>query len=123
MGWKVLSLSFFLLQAGAGSPFQGDGVSGGGRACNGDLRIFPRYLNWETSFSTCDHVTYQPLPGGDGKSTWVYQLRARPKACRFEVLEVRHDADNSGAWEVTGFQSLAAWRKSDKMQVSNCPMY
>lgn len=119
---RVLALSALLLQAGAASPFKGDGISGGGRACNGDLRIFADHLNWETSFSTCDHVPYKTLKTAD-KGVWVYQLTAKPKGCLFTVLRVEHSADGSGSWEVTGYPSVEAWRRRSLSNVSDCGMY
>src|ERR1700743_1265058 len=118
---KGLLLCFLLLQAEESSPFKADGLSGGGRACNGILRIFPNYLNWETSFSTCDHVLYKILQSSkDGP--WVYQF-SKKKGCLYSVLEVRQHSDGSGTWEVSGYTTITAWRKLEATPDSDCPMY
>jgi len=117
---KALLLSVLLFQTEESSPFKGEGLSGGGRACNGILRIYPSYLNWETGFSTCDHVIYKALQNSkDGP--WVYQWNPK-KGCLYSVLEVRQPKDG-GFWNVVGYETVTAWRKQDTNHVIACAMY
>jgi hypothetical protein len=118
---KALLLSLLLFQTEESSPFKGEGLAGGGRACNGILRIYPNYLDWETSFSTCDHVPYKTLQSSKN-GPWVYQLSPK-KGCLYSALEVRQHADGSGTWEASGYKTITAWRKREATPDSDCPMY
>jgi hypothetical protein len=117
---KALLLSFLLFQTEESSPFKAEGLAGGGRACNGILRIYPNYLNWETGFSTCDHVPYKTLQSSED-GPWVYQF-SRKKGCLYSILEVRQPNDG-GFWNVVGYETVTAWRKQDKIHVIACAMY
>ncbi len=118
---KALLLSFLLFQTEESSPFKGEGLAGGGRACNGILRIYPNYLDWETSFSTCDHVPYKTLQSSKN-GPWVYQF-SRKKGCPYTVLEVQQPNEQNGFWNVTGYETIADWRKQDTTHFIECAMY
>lgn len=120
---KALVLSLLLLQADVpSSPFTGDGLSGGGRACNGSLRIYPTYINWETSFSTCDHMPYKTIQASkDGP--WIYQFTTKKKGCISSVLRVRRPTPEGGFWYVSGWPSVRAAQDRKILADSDCPMY
>ncbi len=108
---KALLLCFLLLQIKASSPFKGRGLIADPQECDGSLRIYPSYLNWETAISTCSHTPYKTFRSSK-EGPWVYQLTQNNKDCLFSVLVVRRD-DNRYFWNVSGFASVASWRRPD----------
>lgn len=119
---KLLVLSLLLLQTDApSSPFTGDGLAGGGRICNGILRIYPNYINWETSLSTCDHMPYKTIQAPkDGPL--VYEFTQKKRGCIYEVLEV-HPGKDGDFWQVDGYRSFERWKTKNNAMDSDCAMY
>lgn len=118
---KAVVLALLLVQGGHPvSPFTGRGLAGGGRACAGTLRIYPTYIDWDSTFSTCDHMPYKTLKAAKG-GPWTYQFTQKKKACLYEVLVAAKLDDYT--WDITGYQSVAAWRKDDPLHQIECGMY
>jgi hypothetical protein len=121
---KALLLCLLLLQIKTSSPFKGSGLIADPKECDGSLRIYPRDLNWETGFSTCNHTPYKILRSGK-EGQWVYQLTQKNKNCLFSVLVVQRDNDDKYFWNVSGYASVASWRRSsaDNEFIFDCRMY
>ncbi len=99
------------------SPFKGDGVSGSGRSCNGYLRIYPRYLNWEVTDFSCHHTAYEAIK--ESPNEYIYRLKPWSRKCGFRILIVRHPDEWSG-WQAVGYTSEADWHKHNIAQELTC---
>ena len=114
---SFLFLAFISSQAGSQtansisalptSPFTGKGVEGGGTVCNAGLRIHPRYIDFDTTYSSCLHTRYDTLTTKPNE--YVYRLKPTSKECKFRILIVR-PVFEMGGWELIGFDTEAAWR-------------
>ena len=106
---------------GADEPFTGT-FSGTGRACSGGLHIHAKTVEWNSSFSLCKPTGYEVLEkdlSSDHRRI-AYRLKARSRRCRYEVVEIEH---TSGAgWNVTGYQSLDAFKNRDAPDWKNSPL-
>ena len=95
--------------------------------CNSGLRIFPKYIDWDTRHSDCHHVAYDKLPSKQGEH--VYRLKPQSaqqrRKCEFQILIVRKPAGEDG-WEALGYVKEQEWRHSTfaNAQVLDCgPMF
>lgn len=124
-GVLLAMLTFWASQvsAQARTPFTGKGLTGTGRACNGDLRIYPGYLDYSTSFFECSHVRYKKIQE-DPRSMWAYRFTsAATKRCPYQLLVVLAPDPQGGFWRAVAWSSEAAWRKKDHDKEDSCPMY
>ncbi len=124
---SLLLMSALMVQAQTDltgrSPFSGKGLTGTGRACNGDIRIYPDYLDYSTSYSECNHMPYRTLPS-DHDHKWVYELVKPVKRCGIRILVVLAPAKpENGFWRVVMYPSLDTYRKKDLDRTDSCPMY
>ena len=113
----LIPLCFY--QISADSPYSGDGLQIDDTSCS--LRIRAHTIDWETELNNCHNTPYQRVSNAP-KGLRVYQLMTRNRACRLRVIEVQHGTGSrSRIWVVTGYTTVAAWRKNDFMSgVSVC---
>ncbi len=108
------------MQAEGSSPFTGKGVEGGGRVCDSGLRIYPHYIDWNTTYSNCHHTPYQTI--SSTQTAYIYRLKPADKKCKYRVLIVRNLGTGEG-WQSIAFASEAAWHRSDPGQLSCGPLF
>ena len=104
------------------SPFIGKGVEGGdGRSCNADLRVYPKMLDYDTTYRDCKHTPYSTLEKVEGRH-YVLRLKPRSSACKVQVIIIDKSPDMEG-WDVTSYSTEAAWRKRDGLNAVECILY
>ncbi len=119
---KLLILFAFAAYTGADDPFTGKGVSGGGRACNSGLRIYPYTLNYDNSYSDCPNTPYTVIQQTPGIH-YVYRLTPKSRKCPFHILVVQKSTEMPDGWQVTAYTTNIAWRKQDTNAMVDCLMY
>jgi hypothetical protein len=121
MAARMLLLIATMLFQESRSPFTGDGVQGGGHACDSSLRVYAHTLNYDTSFTNCPKTPYTVIE--QAGNHYVYRLRSTAKSCPVQVLTIDKFDDMPDTWQIAGYGSEAAWRRRDENDRILCPMY
>jgi hypothetical protein len=103
-------------------PFLGK-LHGTGRACSGVFIVGRKMLTWDTAFSQCVHSPYEIIKQEkvDGNTRVVYRLKSRGRKCLYPIIELSQTADQAiPGWDLGGFTSEEAWKKSDVSNVLSC---
>ncbi|MES2531127.1 MAG: hypothetical protein V4636_08835 [Pseudomonadota bacterium] len=90
-------------------------LTGWGRACAGGLFVRTKTIEWNTTFVTCKPSPYELLESSmqGGSKVVVLRILKPSKGCIYNIIKVRQSPPE-GTWDVTGFQSLDAYRNHDQ---------
>jgi hypothetical protein len=116
--WVALCAACSIVHDAGAAPFTG-AFSGTGRACYGKLFVREKTISWLTTFSQCQKLAYEIVDQHtEGHARrFTFHLKARPKACRYSVIFLRHRADEADlrlGWDVIGYDSLEDYRADEK---------
>lgn len=99
---------------------------GTGRACSGLLKITPKRLSWNTSFSPCSASAFTLVERRQegGATQWAYRFVRTPKSCFYKVVMLKKvvNPDARIEWHTSGFTSMEAYKADAKVDRLNCPL-
>ena len=102
--------------------------AGTGRACSGNLYLYKKTIEWNTTYSICKPTAYTVLANelDSNSPRLVVQLKHKSSKCHQQVLALSPIPSQPFSWDVQGFASLADYENREdaaaKARTLMCPM-